>query len=104
MSTPDTFFVSEALEDLFEPNKVSKVVVHINDRWKGNFISFCSKKRTIKFDIEVSNPFNVVSSPELDIVIEFPSGASRKVPYTSFSYRVEENRQRYIITVEDTVK
>ena len=104
MPTPDTFFVSEAIEDLFESNKTSKSVVHINDRWKGNFTSFCSKNRRIKFEIEVSNPFDVVSSPELNIVIEFPSGASRKIPYTSFSYRVEETRQRYIITVEDLTK
>ena len=101
MSETDTFFVSEAIEDLFGSNVGNNTVVHINDRWKGTFISFCSKNRTVKFDIEANNPFNIVSTPELDIVIEFSSGASRKIPYTSFSYRIEQKPNRYIITVED---
>lgn len=104
MSTPDTFFVSEAIEDLFEAKPASKPAVHINDMWKGSFVSFSSRNRKIKFGMEVENPFNVVSPSELDIVIEFPSGTSRKIHYASFSYHIEENQQRYIITVEDTAK
>ena len=104
----NTFFVSEGLEEaLFDGIIKRKSIVSISAKetlWEGEFISFNSKDRKISFEIGVNNPFDVVGDPEIEIVIHFDEGASRKLLYTSFSYRIQQNADRFIITVEDNVK
>ena len=107
MSNSNTFFASEGLEEaLFDGILKRKSIVNINNgsmRWEGSFISFDSKNRKIKFEIGVNNPFDVVDGTEMDIVIHFDDGASRKLPYSSFAYHIQQNIDRFIITVEDNV-
>ena len=107
MSNSNTFFASEGLEEaLFDGILQRKSIVSINNgntRWEGQFISFNAKTRKITFEIGVNNPFDVVGGSELDIVIQFDDGASRKLPYSSFTYTIQQNIDRFIITVEDNV-
>ena len=104
----NTFFVSEGLEEaLFDGIIKRKSIVSINTKethWEGEFISFNSKNRKISFEIGVNNPFDVVGDSEIEIVIHFDDGASRKLPYSAFSYHILQNTDRFIITVEDDVK
>ena len=99
----NTFFASEGLEEaLFETihKKTTKVI--IGDR-EGHFISFNAKGRKLIFEMNVNNPFDVVGETTIDAIIEFDQGASRKIPYTSFTYKIEQMVDRYIITIEDNV-
>ena len=99
----NTFFVSEGLEEaLFEKvyKKRTRVTIGNNE---GYFISFQSKGRKLSFEINTNNPFDVVGDPSIDATIEFEDGASRKIPYTSFAYKIEQTDDRYIITIEDNV-
>ena len=104
----NTFFASEGLEEaLFDGIIKRKSIVSITTKetlWEGQFLSFNSKNRKITFEVGVNNPFDVVGDPEIEIVIHFDDGASRKLPYTSFSYQIQQNTDRFIITVEDNVK
>lgn len=104
----NTFFASEGLEEaLFDGIIKRKSIVSITTKetlWEGQFLSFNSKNRKITFEVGVNNPFDVVGDEEIEIVIHFDDGASRKLPYTSFSYQIQQNTDRFIITVEDNVK
>ena len=103
MMSGNTFFASEGLEEaLFETihKKKTKVVI---GNWEGRFISFSTKGRKLTFEINVNNPFDVVGDASIDAIIEFDQGASRKIPYVSFAYRIEQMVDRYIITIEDNV-
>ena len=97
----NTFFASEGLEEaLFQTihKKRSKVTL---GEWEGYFISFDSKKRKLTFEINTNNPFDVVANPTIDAIIEFEHSATRKIPYASFTYKIEQMVDRFIITIED---
>ena len=107
MSNSNTFFASEGLEEaLFDGILQRKSTVSITngpEDWEGQFISFNSKNRKVTFEVGVNNPFDVVNGTEVEIVIHFDDGASRKLPYSSFTYQIRQNIDRFIITVEDNV-
>ena len=103
MMAGNTFFASEGLEEaLFETIHKKQPKVAIGD-WEGHFISFNAKGRKLTFEINVNNPFDVVGETTIDAIIEFDQGARRKIPYTSFTYKIEQMVDRYIITIEDNV-
>lgn len=108
MSNGNTFFASAGLEEaLFDGVFQRKSIVSIttgDTHWEGQFISFDSKGRKLTFEIGVNNPFDVVGETEMEVVIHFDDGASRKLPYISFSYQIKQNGDRFIITVEDNTK
>ena len=100
----NTFFASEGLEEaLFETVYKKRSKVFIGDH-EGHFVSFDAKRRKLVFEINVNNPFDVVSDPSIDVVIEFDHGASRKIPYkVGFLYKIEQIVDRFIITIEDNI-
>ena len=103
MMAGNTFFVSEGLEEaLFEKIYKKRTKVTIGQS-EGYFISFDSKGRKLSFEINTNNPFDVVGDRAVEATIEFEDGASRKIPYTSFVYKIEQTEDRYIITIEDNV-
>ena len=101
----NTFFASEGLEDLFLGPAPKLAVVHIGN-FKGKFISFDQRKRSLTFELQIENPFDAVQSQDnkLKASIEFLSGATRVIPYESFVFKIEQKGKAFIITVEDKIQ
>ena len=101
----NTFFASEGLEDLFLGTSPSLATVRIGD-FEGKFISFDQRRRSLTFETQTDNPFDVVQSidEKLRASIEFLSGATRVIPYESFVFKIEQKGKAFIITVEDKIQ
>ena len=101
--TPDTFFVSKGLEDLFTVGPAKEVAKVELNGFTGKFISFTQKGRSCKFEIDIVNPFDVIEGESLDVKIVFDVGASRMIQYKKFVYKIEHSINGFIITVEDLI-
>lgn len=97
----DTFFVSKGLEDLFTVGPVKTIAQVKVNGFEGKFISFNIKNRICRFEMDVVNPFDVVTSDSLEVGIQFEEGNGRLIQYKKFSYKIEHSHRGFIITVED---
>ena len=99
MKGVDSFFVSEGLEDLFEQK--TKALVFIKEV-ECNFISYKSTNRVLQFEIQNTNPFDILDQETtLSVSIQFSDGYGRKLNYTNWSYKIEQSSFGFIITVGD---
>lgn len=99
MNGNDSFFVSQELENLFEPNSKALVII---DGVECDFISYNTKNRITQFSIQSGNPFQFFDNKScLKIIISFGAGHERSVNYSTWSYKIEQSSFGFIITVGD---
>ena len=102
MTTPDTFFVSKGLEDLFTVGPPRSVATVKINNYEGRFISYCNLNKTCRFEVDVPNPFDVIGEEEkLEVLVEFTQGISRLIKYSRYTYKIEHALNGYVITIED---
>jgi len=102
MTTPDTFFVSKGLEDLFTVGPPRSVAVVRVNGFEGRFISYCNTDKKCRFEMDVPNPFDVINDEqEIEVLIEFTKGINRLIKYKGYTYKIEHALNGYVITIED---
>jgi hypothetical protein len=101
--TPDTFFVSKGLEDLFTVGPTRTIAQVRLNGFEGKFISFNQRNRMCRFEVDVVNPFDVVKGENLDVQIIFDEGQGRLIQYKKFLYKIEHSHRGFIIVVEDVI-
>ena len=94
----DSFFVSDGLEDIFDQK--TKTTITVNGH-ECNFISYASKGRIIKFEMQNVNPFEIAEYKEINVSIQFPTGSTKVFNYANHAYKIEQSTFGFIITVGD---
>lgn len=103
MSGPDTFFASDSLVDLFTEPSIASLKTYVEiDGVKCLFISYASKKRTLRLNIgNRHNPFDMFSLSKVSASIIFPKGNTRKLEYTNYSFKIEQSNDSWFVTIGD---
>lgn len=102
MTTPDTFFVSKGLEDLFTVGQTKGVATVKLNGYEGRFISYCNLKKACRFEMNVSNPFDVIGDEQdIEVLVEFDKGINRLIKWQGYTYKIEHALNGYVITIED---
>jgi hypothetical protein len=98
--TPDTFFASDSLRDLFIEDPQNKATVSIENHI-GKFISFRKDKRSCKFELSITNPFELFVKDSVKIEINFVTGGKSVIQYEKIDFQIEQKSNCFIITIED---
>ena len=101
MMGKDSFFVSEGLEHIFQETTQASVVVN---GVEGQFISYTSVGRTTQFEVQRVDPFEVIDGKDgkLSLLINIPGSDTRELLYTKWSYKINQGKFGFIITVGET--